>query len=143
VNLVDSKQRFGAYWLFFGYSLALHVMDEASHNFLAFYNPNAQAVRRALPWLPMPVFTPQSFLASLALALSLWLALAPLAFRGANWLRRLAIPAAIVLGMGNALLHTISSIYYSRLMPGVYSAPLIFLAGVVLLRSALRKEPAK
>jgi len=139
-----SNQRFGVLWLFFGYSLALHVLDEAGHNFLSFYIPNALAIRRALPWLPLPVFTFQSWIGSLLCALALWMALAPMAFRRPKWMRRLAIPVAVLAGIGNALGHLGSSIYYRRLMPGVYTAPLILLAGIVLLRDAAwgRSAPA-
>jgi len=138
--LGDRNQRFGIYWLTFGYTLALHVLDEAGHDFLAVYNPNALAIRRFLRFLPVPVFTFRQWIGSLLCGLTLWLVLAPLAFRGLKWLRRLAIPVAILAGIGNALGHIVSSIYLRRFMPGVYSAPLILLAGIVLLRSALRIE---
>ena len=140
MNLGGSNQRFGIYWLAFGYTLALHVLDEAGHDFLSVYNPNALAIRRALPFLPVPVFTFRQWIGSLACGLTLWLALAPLAFRGLKWLRRLAIPVAILAGIGNGLAHILSSIYLRRFMPGVYSAPLILLMGIILLRSALGME---
>jgi hypothetical protein len=140
MNVGDRDQRFGIYWLAFGYTLALHVLDEAGHDFLSVYNPNALAIRRLLPFMPVPVFTFQQWIGSLLCALGIWLALAPLAFRGLKWLRRLAIPVAILAGIGNALGHILSSIYMRRFMPGVYSAPLILLSGIVLLRSAWRME---
>ena len=140
MNLGDSNQRFGIYWLAFGYTLALHVLDEAGNDFLSFYNPNALSIRRLLPHLPLPVFTFRQWIGSLLCALAIWLALAPLAFRGLKWQRRLAIPVAILAGIGNALGHILSSIYMRRFMPGVYSAPLILLSGIVLLRSAWRME---
>jgi hypothetical protein len=137
MNLGDRNQRFGIYWLAFGYTLALHVLDEASHDFLSVYNPSALAIRRFLPFLPVPVFTFRQWIGSLLCGLAIWLALAPLAFRGLKWQRRLAIPVAVLAGIGNALGHILSSIYLRRFMPGVYSAPLILLSGIVLLRSAL------
>jgi hypothetical protein len=138
MNLGDSNQRLGFYWLFFGYTLAIHVLDEAGHNFLGVYNPAAQAIRRAVPFLPVPVFTFEEWIGGLALALVVWLALAPLAFRGLKWLRWLAIPVAALAGIGNGLAHILSSIYLGRWMPGVYSAPLILFSGILLLRCALR-----
>jgi len=142
MNLGDSNQRFGIYWLFFGYTLALHVLDEAGNDFLAVYNPNALAIRHALPWLPIPVFTFQQWVGRLAIALALWLALAPLAFQGVKALKWLAILVAVLVGIGNGLVHIASSIYYGRFMPGVFSALLILLSGIVLLRSAIQKEPS-
>lgn len=138
--LGDRNQRFGIYWLGFGYTLALHVLDEAGHDFLSFYNPNVLFLRRLMPFLPLPVFTFRQWVGSLMCALVLWLALAPLAFEGHKWMRRLAIPVAILAGIGNAMGHILSSIYLRRFMPGVYSAPLILLSGIVLLRSALGWE---
>jgi len=49
---------------------------------------------------------------------------------------------AVLAGIGNALGHILSSIYLWRFMPGVYSAPLIPLSGIMLLRRALEKESA-
>lgn len=69
--------------------------------------------------------------------LTVWLLLAPLAFRGAKWQRGLAVPVAVLLGICNGLGHMLGSIYLRRFMPGVYSAPLILLSGIMLFRSAL------
>jgi hypothetical protein len=140
MNLGNSRQRFGIYWLFFGYTLALHVLDEAGHDFLSFYNPNALAIRRTLPFLPVPVFTFQEWIGRLAVALALWLALAPLAFRGLKWMRWLAIPISMLAGILNGSAHILSSIYLKRMMPGVYSAPLLLLSGTLLLKGALTKK---
>ena len=140
MNLENANYRFGIWWLVFGYTLALHVLDEAAHNFLAVYNPNALAIRRALPFLPLPVFSFQSWASSLLCGLTIWLALAPFAFRGARWQRWLGVPIAVLAGVGNGFAHILSSLYFHRFMPGVYSAPLILLCGMMLLRSARERE---
>jgi len=134
----DSSQRFGITWLFFGYTFAMHVLDEAAHDFLSFYNPNVIAIRRVWPSFFMPVFTLQSWIGTLLFTITLWLALAPLAFRRPLWLRILAVPVALVAGVANGCAHIIVSIYYKRMMPGVYSAPLMLLSGVLLLLVAVR-----
>src|SRR5215469_10439242 len=140
MSLHSSNHRFGICWLVFGYTLALHVLDEAGHDFLSVYTPNALALRQALPFLAVPIFTFRSWVASLLCGLTIWLALAPLAFHGKRWQRWLAVPVSVLAGIANALGHILSSISLSRFMPGVYSAPLILLSGIMLLRSALNKE---
>jgi hypothetical protein len=54
--------------------------------------------------------------------------------------RGLAIPVSAIAGILNGTMHILSSIYLKRLMPGVYSSPLLLLAGTLLLRSALERE---
>lgn len=142
MNLGDSKHHFGICWLIFGYTLALHVLDEAGHDFLSVYLPNAMAIRRAAPYLPIPLFTFQSWIGALALALTIFLALTPVAMSGQKWVRRLAVPIAIMGGILNGVAHIVSSIFLGRMMPGVYSAPLLLMSGTLLLRSALSKPEA-
>jgi hypothetical protein len=140
MDLGSSNHRFGIWWLAFGYTVALHVLDEAGHDFLAVYIPNALAIRQRLPFLPIPIFTFQSWVGSLLCGLTIWLALTPLAFRGYRWQRWLAVPVSVVAGIANALGHILSSIYLRRFMPGVFSAPLILFSGIMLLRRALDQE---
>jgi hypothetical protein len=75
MNLGDINRRFGVYWLFFGYTLALHVLDEAGHDFVTVFNTNALAIRRAMPFLRVPVLTLQDFIGIVALFLTFLLAL--------------------------------------------------------------------
>lgn len=139
MNLGDSRHRFGICWLIFGYTLALHVLDEAAHDFLSVYLPNAVAIRRAAPYLPIPLFTFQSWIASLTIALAIFLALTPWALSRQRWLRRVAVPIALIAGLLNGAAHIISSIVMGRMMPGVYSAPLLLISGTLLVRSGLQK----
>jgi hypothetical protein len=130
--------RFGYAWLGFVFALALHVTDEATHDFISVYNPNARAIRAHLPMIPIPIFTLESFLVTLGLAILLLLCLSPLAFAGSPTLRKVAIPAGIIFAIANALLHLGSSLYYSRWMPGSYSSPILLLSGIFLFFCALR-----
>lgn len=129
---------FGLAWTGFAVAVALHVADEARHDFIGVYNPNALAVRRLLhlAFFP-PVFTPRSFLVSLSMAVALLFLLAPFAFHQAHWLLVTAIPLAILIGIGNGCLHIGASIVYRRWMPGVFTAPLLLAAGSWLLWSSL------
>jgi len=129
-------RRFGMAWVAFALALAVHVLDEATHDFLSTYNSSVHAIRGRLPFLPLPTFSFSGWLALLITAILLLLCLSPLAFRGHSWLRIVSRPLAILVGVLNATLHIASSVYFHRWMPGVYSSPLLLLAAVYLLASA-------
>lgn len=125
--------QFGIAWVAFALALAVHVADEAKHDFLATYNPAARAIRARFPFLPVPTFRFGVWLGLLGAGVALLLALSPLAFRGAGWLRIASWPLAILAGVVNACLHLGSSLYFRRRMPGVYSSPLLLAASIWLL----------
>ena len=116
-------------------ALALHVADETTNDFLSVYNPTVEAVRRQIPWLPLPTFTFPVWLGGLILAVTVLLALSPLASRGSRALRLFSLPYGVMMLL-NGLGHIGSSIYMGRFMPGVYSSPLLLAASVYLLLSA-------
>jgi len=130
-----SNRRLGLAWVAFALALALHVADEATHDFLSTYNPSVRAIRARLPFLPLPTFTFGVWLALLIAGILLLLCLSPFAFRGRRWLRMASLPLGIVVGVLNASLHIGSSIYLHRWMPGVYSSPILLLAALYLLTS--------
>jgi hypothetical protein len=135
-------RRFGIAWIAFTLALALHVTDEATHNFLATYNPSVLAIRARLPFLPLPTFTFGVWLGLLTAGIVLLLCLAPLAFRGSRWMRIAAWPLGLLIGVANASLHISSSIYFHRWMPGVYSSPVLLIAAIYLLTAAwVSREP--
>lgn len=125
---------FGVAWVVFAFALALHVADEARHDFLSVYNPNARAIRRRLH-VPIPVFTFRMWLAGLIAGICVLLLLSPLAFRGAHWVRIAAMLLGAVVGIGNGLLHIGASLRYRRQMPGVLSSPVLLAVGGWLLLS--------
>jgi uncharacterized protein with HXXEE motif len=134
-------RRFGIAWIAFALALALHVTDEATHDFLASYNPSVLAIRARFPWLPLPTFTFGVWLGLLIAGITLLLCLSPLAFRGSRWLRIAVWPLGLLFGIANASLHISSSIYFHRWMPGVYSSP-VLLAAAGFLLAAERKFSA-
>lgn len=127
-------QRFGRAWVALTVALALHVADEAANDFLSVYNPAVRSLRERLPFLPLPEFTFAVWLSGLIAAVIILLALSPAAFRGARWLRIVSWPYGVIMLL-NGLGHIGGSIYFGRLMPGVYSAPLLLAASVYLLRA--------
>ena len=77
--------RTGRPWVALTLALAVHVADEAATDFLSVYNPTVESIRRRFPFLPLPVFTFDVWLAGLIAAVILLLALSRFAFRGASW----------------------------------------------------------
>jgi hypothetical protein len=126
---------FGLAGIAFAIAVALYVVDEASHNFLAVYNPNALTIRRRLRIPFPPVFTLRTFLALLFSGVCLLLLLSPFALHGAHWIRVVALPLGILIGIGNACLHIGASLLYRRWMPGILSSPILLIAGGWLLWS--------
>lgn len=130
-----AANHFGLAWVALCVCLALHVTDEALTDFLAVYNPNVLAIRRRLPFLPIPTFTFKVWLSLLILAVAVLLALSPFAFRGARWMVPLSYVFAIIMFL-NGLAHVVSSVYLRRWMPGVYSSPLLLAVSAWLLAAA-------
>lgn len=128
-------RRFGHAWVALCVALAAHVADEALTDFLSVYNPTVLAIRERYSWFPMPVFEFQAWLTGLITGIVLLLALSPFAYRGARWM----VPLAYVFGaimLLNGLGHIAGSFLLGRLMPGVYSSPLLLVTSIYLLYHA-------
>ena len=128
-------KQFGVAWLSLCAALAFHVADEATTDFLSVYNPTVVSIRSRLPFLPLPTFSFGPWLTGLILAVIVLFCLAPLAFRGYRVMLPLAYIFAIFM-FGNGLLHIGGSIYLRRLLPGIYSAPLLLIGSTFLLATA-------
>jgi membrane-bound ClpP family serine protease len=137
-----TASRFGWAWLALALALAVHVTDEALTGFLSVYNPAVRTIRAHVPFLPLPVFTFGVWLAGLAAGICLLLALSAPAFRGVRWLALVAYPLGILMFM-NGLGHVAGSVYMRRLMPGVYSAPLLLVTSPYLLLMARRLRASR
>ncbi len=122
----------GPAWLAATIALAIHVADEATHDFLAWYNPRALRIRTALGGFPFPpAFTFLPWLIGLVAAVLLLAALTPVAYRGASWMPAAALILAAI-HVGNGLIHLLGSVQAKRLVPGALSAPVLLLAGAWL-----------
>ena len=129
--------RWGAAWLALTAAFALHVADEATHDFLSWYNPTVLGLRARLGFFPMPVFTFRVWLTGLIVAVVLFALLARFAFRGARWLVPVAYAYALI-HLANGLGHITVSVLNGRLMPGVLSAPVLLAAAAWLLVETTR-----
>jgi hypothetical protein len=113
-------------------ALAIHVVDEALTDFLAVYNPAVLTIREQYPSLPLPTFTFETWLALLIFAVIALVAASFFVWRGRWAMRPISHVFAIVMLL-NGLLHIAWSIYVWRLMPGVYSSPLLLVASIALI----------
>lgn len=128
--------QFGWAWLAATIALALHVADQATHDFLAWYNPRVLRIRQALGGVPFPpTFTFWPWLVGLMAAVLALATMTPSAFAGEHWLRSVAYFLSIV-HIANGLLHLGAAVAARRSVPGVLSAPLLLLTGIWLAYSA-------
>lgn len=128
--------QFGWAWVAATIALALHVADEATHDFLAWYNPRALRIRRFFGALPFPpTFTFWLWLIGLMSAVLVLAAMAPSAFAGQRWLVSVAYVLSIV-HIANGLLHLGAAAAARSRVPGVLSAPLLLLTGIWLATAA-------
>ena len=139
---MSPASRWGAAWLSLTIALALHVWDEAAHDFLALYNPTVVAIRSRFPFLPLPTFSFGFWLGGLCAAVAGLLLLSPLAFRGKRWMRFLAYPYSVLMLL-NGLQHLAGSVYFGRLLAGAISSPLLIAASIALFTATRRAERSR
>ena len=133
----STPRTWGLTWVGLTVSFALHVWDEAAHDFLSFYNPNVEAIRIRWPLIPLPTLTFGMFLGGLSALVFVMALLAPAAFRGRAWLKIIAYPYGVIMLLNGAQ-HIAVSLYLGRLMPGVLSSPLLLVASAALLVATRR-----
>ena len=133
---------FGPAWLLLSIGFALHVWDEAAHNFLEAYNATILTLAAHFWWFPRVVWPYREWLIGLLVGVAVCFALTPFAFRGSRWMRPLAyLYAAIHFfnGMGHILAtilgQTVPSVRFTGVAPGFYTAPLLLLASAYLFWS--------
>jgi hypothetical protein len=144
-----ATHKLGSAWIALCLALALHVIDEASTDFLSVYNPTVLALRAKLGFWPMPAFEFREWLTGLIVAVLVLLALSPLIFRGVHWMRPIFYIFAVIMlfnGLGHTagtiLGHTVSSVRFPRPMPGFYSSPLLLVTSVyALLQLSRTRNP--
>jgi uncharacterized protein with HXXEE motif len=133
--VVAPARTFGRAWVALTIVLAAHVADEALTDFLSVYNPIVHAARERFGWFPMPEFTFGMWLGGLCALVAILLALSPLAFRGAWFVRAASYPYGAIMLL-NGLGHLAGSIYLRRWAPGTTTAPLFLITAPWLLRAA-------
>jgi hypothetical protein len=136
--------RLKAAWISLAIVFALHVADEATHDFLRYYNPTAKAIRESIGFPFPPSFSYQAWLGGLIAAAVLCVLLTPLIDPRRGWTLILARLWAVI-HILNGLQHLVTSVAIGRMMPGVLTSPLLLLIAPWLLLETLRakrREPA-
>jgi hypothetical protein len=138
-SVENAVRRHGQAWVALTLALAVHVADEALTDFLSFYNPLVQSIRARISWFPMPTFTFDVWLTGLITVVIVLLLLSVFVFRGSRAMVYLSYPYGVLMLL-NGLGHSVGSVYFGRLLPGVYSSPLLLAASLWLLACAARQQ---
>ena len=126
------RRRHWLAWIALCAALALHVLDEAVTDFLGFYNPAVHALRERHPFLILPTFSFTIWLSLLIFAVIALVGVSVFVWKGRWAMRPISYVFAAVM-LSNGLLHIAHSIYMRKLMPGVYTSPLLLAASIVLV----------
>jgi hypothetical protein len=147
-NMSVSRRGFGPAWLMVCVAFALHVWDEAAHDFLSYYNATALTLYGHFSWVPRMDMTFREWLTGMITAVVICALLTPFAFRNARWLRPVAYVFAfiqLINGLGHIAAQilggTVPSVQFDGVSPGFYTAPLLLAASIYLFWR-LRKTKA-
>ncbi len=126
-------------WLSLVSAVALHVLDEALTGFLPFWNQSVRNLRGAFEFVPLPTFSFRAWLGGLILAVVIGYALIPAVNRGGKFIRILTTALGVLMVL-NALGHLFGSLYFSEILPGMWSSPFLLLAAIFVIIRGLRGE---
>lgn len=129
--------KFGNSWILLTSAFAIHVVDEAIFDFLPFYNSVVLNAKANYSFLPIPNFTFQWWLTGLIIVMLLLFLLSKIAFQEKRWIIKFSIIYGLIM-LINGILHPIASIYYSKIIGGVYSSPFLIIGSAYLLRNAIK-----
>lgn len=131
--------RWARSWACLAAALGLHVVDEALNGFLPMYNSVIESLRETYGWVPFPTFTFPVWLGGLITLVVLLFALTPLVLHGNPWMRGLSYFLGVLM-IANALGHISISVWLREFAPGVYSSPVLLVAAIALLVTALQSR---
>ena len=139
------RRGFGLPWFLLCLGFALHIWDEAAHDFLGYFNATVLTLYGHFSWFPRMDMQFHEWLALLLVALAVCLVLTPFAFRNARWLRPLAYVFAGIQFL-NGTWHilstilggTVPSVRFNGFAPGFYTAPLLLASSAYLFWSLRR-----
>ena len=108
------------------------MLDEAVTDFLGVYNHAVHAIRERHPFIMLPIFSFDIWLSLLIFAVIALVGVSVFVWKGRWAMRPISYVFAAVM-LTNGLLHIAHSIFERKLMPGVYTSPLLLAASIVLV----------
>ena len=130
------RRRHWLAWMALCAALAVHAADEALTGWLDWYNPTVRAIHEQYQFvllrILLPTFTFEIFLSLLIFAVVTLTAASYFVWKGRWAMRPISHVFAVVLLL-NGLFHIAHSIYMRKLMPGVYTSPLLLAASIALI----------
>ena len=129
------KPNFFLAWIFLTVALSLHVIDEALNDFLDLYIPIVTSFNKELGSSVFPVFSYSDWLTALSIGIAILFGLSFFAHRNQKWIIYFGYFYGILM-LINAFGHLLGSLYYSRPIAGVYTAPLLLVGSIYLIWSA-------
>jgi hypothetical protein len=126
-------------WLVLISTIALHVLDETITGFLPFYNDLVMTLRERLGFFPAPVFSFGIWLGGLIVGVLLCFGLTILVARGGRRIRWFVILLGVLM-LFNAVGHLAGSLYFGRILPGMWSSPLLLVSALLMIFRGFRGD---
>jgi hypothetical protein len=118
-------------------AVGFHVLDEALTDFLPFYNQLVSEIREGVGFFPMPTFSFGSWLTALIIAIAIGYSLIPLVNHGGKFIRVFTTALGLLM-IANALGHLLGSVYFGKIIPGMWSSPFLLLAAFYVVIRGFR-----
>lgn len=133
--------RWTAAWLFTCFALAAHLIDEVWHGSYGLYADAGRVLNLIVPSLQLPEFRREVWLVNLSGAILVLFAL--------TWLVRKRNPVMVVASYAlaafvtiNGAIHFLTAAALKSIIPGLWTAPLLFAAGFFLFLAVPHKSDA-
>ena len=131
------SNRNSAAWFLLVFSVALHVTEEALTDFLPFYNQTVLRIRETFEFFPAPTFSFEVWIGGLIGAVILGFCLTPLINRNKKFMWFIMMIISILMVI-NGLIHISGSVYYGRILPGMWSSPVLIAAALYVFYRAFK-----
>ena len=124
-------------WIILTVALTLHVLDEALNDFLSIYNPLVALINQRMGFSFFPIFSTTKWLTGLMIGIIILFGFSFFAYREKKWILSLSYFYGVLMLL-NGLGHFLGSLYYSKLIAGIYTSPLLLGGSIYLIWSTTR-----